>query len=294
MQLVALSKIVADENQPRKYFNAEKLKTLKQSITKFGIINPLIVQEVSKDKYLLVDGERRYRAAIELKLEKVPVLVEKPQNATDRLVRQFNIQEQHEAWTPVEKAIAITSLANELGLSLLNTCKLLNIVEGDSRRYAAFAEIVDKDSWVRQEIPLDYALPMRALQRRVKAVVENELEQDFTRSDEKKLENRVIYLIKSGAVAKRNDLNKLTDAFTKNPKLVDKFLKDTKATPVSMFSEAKAKGAYHLRNTMYAARYLATHGKAFLEVKDVKLTQDHLTALKGAVRIAEQLISLVE
>lgn len=293
-QTIALSKIVADENQPRKYFNAEKLNTLRESIKKFGIINPLVVQEIGKDKYLLVDGERRYRAATLLKLDKVPVLIEKPQSGTDRLVRQFNIQEQHEAWTPIEKAIAIDKLSKELGISLAQTCKLLNITEGDMRRYTAFAEIVDKENYVRNEIPLDYAMPLRSLKNRVRNIVTKDLEEDYNVSDEKKLEHRIITLVKTGVILKRGDLTKLIDAFNKKPELIKKFLADAKTTPTSIFSEAKARGAYHLRNTVYSARYLSSHGKTFLSIQDVKLTPENITQLKEAINVARQLISLAE
>lgn len=294
MQLIELSKIEADENQPRKLFPAEKQKHLQDSIKQHGIVQPLIVQEVSKGKYLLVDGERRYRAAQFLKLAKVPVLVEKPQNATERKVRQFNIQEQHEAWSPVEKAVAIVNLAEELGVSVHQMCRLLHIASHDVIRYSAFATIVDKEGWVRSEIPLDYAQPLKTLQNRVRTIVQDELDEEYSRTDEKRFENRIVHLIKTGTIVKRHDLTKLNDSFTKNPKLIKKFLSDAKATPVSLFSESKAKGAYHLRNAMYAATYIFTHGHAFLELRDVKLTPENLESLKKAQGVIKELIDVAE
>ncbi len=164
---IKLTNIEADPNQPRKHFNAEKLKNLKNSISQHGIVNPIIVQELGKGQYLLVDGERRFRAAGLLGLKDVPAIIEKTQKETDRLVRQFNIQEQHESWSPAEKAIAVDKLSSQLGLTLAAVCKLLNVTEGDTRRYVAFSAIVDKDHWVRNEIPLDYANGISSLKNQM-------------------------------------------------------------------------------------------------------------------------------
>lgn len=290
--VIPISQVVPDENQPRKYFNAEKLKTLKNSIQRYGIINPLVVQEVSKGKYLLVDGERRFRAATELKLKEVPVLIEKPQTDTERLVRQFNIQEQHEAWTPVEKAVAIENLSGKLGISLAQTCKLLNVTEGDSRRYAAFAELADKTGFVRNEVPLDYAPALRGLKRVVERIYAEQFEEEFTRADEKRLEQKVVSLIKSGVIQKKNETTRLKDAFVKDPKSIQKFLTDAKATPMSLFLSTKAKGAYHLRNVVQNSRYATDHAHRFLELRDVKISQEQAAVFKNAAKVLQEVASL--
>lgn len=285
-----MSQVVPDENQPRRYFNAEKLKTLKNSIKQYGIISPIIVQEMGKGKYLLIDGERRFRAATELNLKEVPALIEKPQTETDRLVRQFNIQEQHEAWTPVEKAVSITSLSQLMGLSLPATCKLLNITEGDSRKYVAFAYLVDKQAWVRNEIPLDYALGLQSLKSHATRLSKDILGKEFTKEDEKKLEHRIIALIKSGAIKMRSDLVRLKDAFVKNPKSITTFLNDSKSTPTSLFLSTKAAGAYHLRNTHMSAGYVKYHGERFMLLRDVKISPENVKNFKYAITVLESLI----
>lgn len=294
MQTLSITKIIPDENQPRKYFNAEKLKTLKNSISQHGIVNPLVVQEISKDKFLLVDGERRFRAATELKLKEVPVLIEKPQKETDRLVRQFNIQEQHESWTPVEKAIAIDRLSVQMGLSLPQTCKLLNVTEGDARRYVAFSAVIDKDTWVKNEVPLDYAQGIAALKAAVRRLSEAELEKEFDRAGEKKLELRIIQGIKHGDIARRSDLVRLKDAFTKSPKAITEYLTNSKATPASLYISTKAKGAYNLRNAYMSAGYVVYHGNEFLKVRDVKLSAANISNFKAAIEVLKELVALAK
>lgn len=69
-----ISDIVSSKNQPRKIFDATALDTLCESISKYGIIQPLIVRKIN-DKYEIVSGERRYRAAKKNGMLTVPALV---------------------------------------------------------------------------------------------------------------------------------------------------------------------------------------------------------------------------
>lgn len=294
LKQIPLKSIVPDEAQPRKYFNAEKLKTLKDSITKFGIINPLTVQDMGNGTYLLEDGERRFRAAVELGLKEVPCNVVPLTNEAERKVRQFNIQEQHEAWTPVEKAVAISDLAGELGLSVQQTCKLLNLTSSDATRYSNFASLVDKNSWVQNEVPLDWAAPMVSLQTFTRNLAQTELKEDWSKADAKALEGRVISMVKSGVVQRRTELNRLKDAFIANPKMIAKFLEDKKSTPVALFAESKAEGAYYLRQFMHACHYARQNGNGFLKHPDVALTDQHVRIMREAVEAITKVIGLKE
>ena len=69
-----ISDIISSKNQPRKIFDATALDTLCESIKKYGIIQPLIVRKIN-DKYEIVSGERRYRAAKKIGMLTVPALV---------------------------------------------------------------------------------------------------------------------------------------------------------------------------------------------------------------------------
>jgi ParB family chromosome partitioning protein len=73
---IEIEKINTGIYQPRQYFDKDKLVELKNSIKENGIIQPLIVAKSKKDgEYDLIAGERRYRAAIELKFKKVPAII---------------------------------------------------------------------------------------------------------------------------------------------------------------------------------------------------------------------------
>ena len=72
---LAIEQIVLPSQQPRRYFDPEKLEQLVQSVREHGILEPLLVRPLSEGNYELVAGERRYRAAQAVGLSEVPVVV---------------------------------------------------------------------------------------------------------------------------------------------------------------------------------------------------------------------------
>lgn len=74
-RLVPIERVVANPNQPRRDFEPEALNDLSNSIREKGILQPLIVRSVAGDKFEIVAGERRWRAAQLVQLHEVPVLV---------------------------------------------------------------------------------------------------------------------------------------------------------------------------------------------------------------------------
>ena len=73
--LIPIEKIFRDESQPRKEFNKERIVESAQSIEKNGLIQPLIVIQRDSDSYLIVAGERRWRAAQRTQLKLLPALL---------------------------------------------------------------------------------------------------------------------------------------------------------------------------------------------------------------------------
>ena len=74
-QSLPIEALVANPDQPRRLFSAEALNDLANSIRKKGIIQPLIVRPIKGDRYEIVAGERRWRAAQQAQLHSVPVLI---------------------------------------------------------------------------------------------------------------------------------------------------------------------------------------------------------------------------
>ncbi len=115
IQNLALKDIIASPLQPRTEFRGEHLQELVESIRERGIIQPLIVRKVG-DKYELIAGERRWRAARELQLQDAPVIV---RQASDREVLELALIEnlQREDLNPIEEAAAYERLHSDFGMT---------------------------------------------------------------------------------------------------------------------------------------------------------------------------------
>lgn len=112
---VQVTDIEPNPVQPRSAFRSDKLEELAQSIRSNGIIQPLIVQR-AKDKYQLVAGERRWRAAKLAGLTTVPVVVQEV--VPTRLLEVALIENiQREDLNPIEVAQALEQLAREHNFS---------------------------------------------------------------------------------------------------------------------------------------------------------------------------------
>lgn len=110
-----ISKIYPNPNQPRKHFDEETLKELSSSIKLHGVIQPLVVNKTD-DGYMIIAGERRWRASKLAGLEKVPVVIK---NYTEKQVKEISIIEnlQREDLNPIEAARAIKQLMDEYNLT---------------------------------------------------------------------------------------------------------------------------------------------------------------------------------
>jgi ParB family chromosome partitioning protein len=112
---IAIDQIDANPIQPRRLFQQERLAELAQSILANGIIQPLVVRKAG-DRYQLVAGERRWRAAKLANLARVPVVV---QDIPDERLLEITLIEniQREDLNPIETAVAFDRMARELSLS---------------------------------------------------------------------------------------------------------------------------------------------------------------------------------
>jgi ParB family chromosome partitioning protein len=112
---VAIDRIDANPLQPRRLFQQERLGELAQSIRANGIIQPLVVRKVG-DRYQLVAGERRWRAAKLAELAQVPVVV---QDIPDERLLEITLIEniQREDLNAIETAIAFDRMGSELSLT---------------------------------------------------------------------------------------------------------------------------------------------------------------------------------
>lgn len=140
---IPLSQIITSSSQPRRYFDPDKLEQLTQSVREHGILEPLLVRSLPDNKYELVAGERRYRAAEAAGLKEVPVIIKE---LTDSEALQLALIEnlQREDLNPVEETEGILQLlslqlnstseeARQLLYQMKNTIEKRNKDKTDSR-----------------------------------------------------------------------------------------------------------------------------------------------------------------
>lgn len=139
-QEMPLSKIFANPNQPRKNFNAQAMNELMESIRQHGVIMPIVVNDNHNGTYMIIAGERRYRASVMAGLTTIPVVV---RDYSEREIKEISLIEnlQREDLNPIEAATAMKQLmidykltqdelAERIGKSrpaVANTLRLLNL-----------------------------------------------------------------------------------------------------------------------------------------------------------------------
>ena len=149
---IRINEIEPNAGQPRKYFDDEKLVQLSESIKQHGIIQPIIVKK-DNNRYIIIAGERRWRAAKIAGLAKVPVLIKE---FTNKQVMEVALIEnlQREDLNPIEEADAFLHLMNEYDMTqeqiaetigrsrpaIANSLRLLGLSE-DVKKYIVSGDL---------------------------------------------------------------------------------------------------------------------------------------------------------
>ncbi|NLU11160.1 MAG: ParB/RepB/Spo0J family partition protein [Tepidanaerobacter acetatoxydans] len=139
VQEIDIKAIVANDKQPRKDFDEQKLDELAASMKQHGVLQPVIVRKKG-NIYELVAGERRWRAAAKAGIKKIPAIVKE---LSDADVMEIALIEnlQREDLNPMEEALAYKTLMDDFGLTqeelskrvgksrsqIANTVRLLNL-----------------------------------------------------------------------------------------------------------------------------------------------------------------------
>ena len=112
---ISLNLIKSNSEQPRKSFDDEKIAELAQSIKEHGIIQPILLNK-NGDNYIIVAGERRWRAAKSLGLKEVPAII---MDLTEKDVLEISLIEniQRQDLNPIEEALAYKKLLKDFDLT---------------------------------------------------------------------------------------------------------------------------------------------------------------------------------
>ena len=114
--LLPIEAIIPNPNQPRRVFEEEKINELAQSIAQYGLLQPITVQQLDRNLYELVAGERRLLACRQLKMQEIPAIVvsmKREDSAALALIENI----QRCALNYFEEALAIEKLMRLLGLT---------------------------------------------------------------------------------------------------------------------------------------------------------------------------------
>lgn len=131
IQNLELKTLRPNPYQPRKYFAEEKIKELATSIQQHGVFQPIIVKKDIKG-YIIIAGERRFRAAQKAGLETIPSII---REFNDNLMMEYALIEnlQREDLTPIEEGEAYRTLMKKLNLTQEKLAEKI----GKSRAYIA-------------------------------------------------------------------------------------------------------------------------------------------------------------
>ncbi|RZU72424.1 ParB family chromosome partitioning protein [Micromonospora kangleipakensis] len=147
---IPVDAIVPNPKQPRQVFDEEALEELKTSIQEVGFLQPIVVRQLDGEKYELVMGERRWRAAQAVGRESIPAIVRDTKD--DAMLRDALLENIHRAnLNPLEEAAAYQQLLEEFGATheelarrigrsrpqISNTIRLMNLPAQVQRRVAA-------------------------------------------------------------------------------------------------------------------------------------------------------------
>jgi ParB family chromosome partitioning protein len=147
---VPINQISPNPRQPRTVFDESALNELTASIKSIGILQPPVVRKVAENKYELVMGERRYRAAKAAGLTSIPVIIR--QTPDNELLRDALIENIHRSnLNPLEEGAAYAQLLSDFGCThdelalklgrsrplISNTIRLLNLPDAVQRKVAS-------------------------------------------------------------------------------------------------------------------------------------------------------------
>jgi len=114
---VDIDRLAPNDFQPRARMDDERLEELTRSIKTNGVIQPIVVRQAG-DRYQIIAGERRWRAAMKAGLVRVPVVVRDVASGQERSILEMALIEniQREDLNPMDEAVAYRRLADEFGL----------------------------------------------------------------------------------------------------------------------------------------------------------------------------------
>jgi len=140
---IPIEQIAPNPYQPRKTFNEASIEELARSVREHGIVQPLVVTRVGDNRYRLIAGERRFRAAQKAGLHSVPAVIKEAMTEGDTLQIALIENIQREDLNPMEEAFAYHQLHEEFGLTQEEISKRVGIERSTVANFLRLLKLPD-------------------------------------------------------------------------------------------------------------------------------------------------------
>ncbi len=286
---ISLKLIKADPKQPRQEFAISAMNRLAVSIKELGILNPLALEKIN-GTYLIIDGERRFRAAVKLGLKEVPAYVSDKMSDSERLIRRFHLQEQHSGWSALDKAVAITNIQQILKINNEEVAKMLGLSETTVNSYIVAMSLSKRTLYIAEskKIPLDYL-------REIAWVSKNKA----FRKIKTELEEALIKKVEDGVIERGRQIRFYGQAMSnaKNEKIAGKILNDIlkkpKFSPYDALEAADLVDIQKIKSMTGSARWLISNLKRAIENNLASHLQSvDVSDFEKLVKTVERFVSL--
>lgn len=164
IQKLFISDIKPNPDQPRKHFDEDALKELSSSIKQYGILQPLVVTPGGDSKYIIIAGERRFRAAKLAGIDQLPALV-RTSEELDRLEIGLVENVQRVDLSALEQAVSIAKLHEQFNMSYEDIAKRLGKANTTIANIVRLLQLPDnaKDALTKGDISEGHARSILAL-----------------------------------------------------------------------------------------------------------------------------------
>lgn len=270
LTMLSIKELVADPEQPRQEFDQNEMIRLEKSIKRQGVLVPLAVEKRG-GKYVIVDGERRFRASTKVGLKELPVIIYAEMDDKTRLVTRFHLQEQHSSWPPVDKARVLSQLVKDTGMTQSEVADLIGMSQGTVNGYLALLELNQKtvDIANKEKISQTYLRNIVGITRRIEKP-----------SERHALNEALVNKVVSRVILRTSDVTKYGIALSKNQQLIYKaIIGDAELSPNGALELADARADMSLKTITSNAGWLKSALKKGMEAGAPKLMTEREQAV---------------
>jgi len=313
IQDIPLLKIELNPLNPRKKFIEQEEDELIESIISKGILNPIIVFKKKKeDKYVILDGERRYKACKKLNIQTIPAhVLERAPTPLENLSLMFHIHNVREEWTEFSLSLTIRKIVEEIGKDIKRITssdikelsKITSLSMYKVKKYLRFQEYPDEiiktfleselkekpDEGVDPDILAEMYKPLQQIKNQMPEILDKYPIAQIIKVCIKKKAKNIIkknkefrLLSKSLLAAKKKEIR--TEVL--KDKIIN-FIENIEVTPEKIYLDT-AKTTYQFKSIIKDSE------KLYDEIKNINLKKLTSNEEKNLTKKLQSLIKLIE